>query len=279
MPGRTAPSCDAPSTPSAGLSCLPKLDRRVAYGVPSRSRRIAAATANPWFVAIVAGLIATALFAGATAGYRHWRHSGESRTSPDEDVRALALAATEYEPGTAGAPGPTFNRFSDVPGVGDERDFVHVKVHRADGGFSNNLHVQPGDVILARVYIHNNADVSLNDGDGPGVAREVYVKLGLAPLATDAQSVELIGAIKSRNADPVEISDRAVVYSARPIELRFLEGSVAQTDNSGSRELPDSAIGEGRGSSIGDVPGCFAQVRLIAARFSVSPGKSGPPTR
>lgn len=239
--------------------------------MPSRSRRIAAATANPWFVAIVAGLIVTALGAGATGGYRYWRQSGDSRTSPDKDVRALALAATQYEPGTTGAPGPSFNRFSGVPGVGDERDFVHVKIHGADGGFSNNLHVQPGDVILARIYIHNNADVSLNDGDGPGVAREVHVRLGPAPLAIGAQSVELIGSIKSRNADPVEISDRAVVYSARPIDLRFLEGSVEQTDNSGSRELPDSAIGHGRGSSIGDVPGCFAQVRLITARFSVSP--------
>ncbi len=188
------------------------------------------------------------------------------------DVRALSLAATSYVDGIRGSDRPIFDRFVDVPSIGDERTFVHVKGDGVDGGFSRNLQVQPGQVVLARLYLHNNADSSLNgSGDGPGVARDVVVWLTPVAVVGNSQSIELEGVIRSRNAIPTGISDRAVLYSTRPFELRPLEGTVEESSNSGTRTLPDSVTSGDRGYSLGNIPGCFANVRLITAKFVVVP--------
>ena len=94
------------------------------------------------------------------------------------------------------------------------------------------------------------------------------------PANEDSQAVEMLAVIRSRNANPGEISDRAVIYSDRSIELRLVEGTVEETDNLGSRYLPDQLAGGREVWPIGDINGCFDFVRLITAKFAVIPSSS-----
>lgn len=49
----------------------------------------------------------------------------------------------------------TFNSIVNAGNGGGERKFVNAKVAGARGGFSNELHVRPGQVVLVRAYVNN----------------------------------------------------------------------------------------------------------------------------
>jgi hypothetical protein len=130
--------------------------------------------------------------------------------------------------GTSGAEVAAFNSFvaDDIPGVlspsgsDDERNFVHVTMSTdVWGGWTDELHVEPGDLITVAVYVHNNADPSTNGQDfaGPGVSLGTKAMVRLPEPGSNRIVVR--GWIVSDNAEADWITDSVTLVSDIPIQL------------------------------------------------------------
>ena len=129
---------------------LPVVAGRIANGWPSFSHRVQA-------VLLTLALVCASIAVSGTTIFTKDKATVKSRLVSSRSVQALKLKPIRYEDGMQGEAEPTFNRYVGVPNIGDERNFVGAKIDGADGGFSDNLRVNQGDVVLVRVYIHNNA--------------------------------------------------------------------------------------------------------------------------
>jgi uncharacterized repeat protein (TIGR01451 family) len=184
----------------------------------------------------------------------------------------------EYQgPGTPGFDYPTFNSFTNVPNIGDERNFVTGKIAGAEGGFYDPMtKLRNGDEILVRVYVHNGADPSLNDQPGqPGVAKNTRVRIELPGSSQTARSHTLTGYVSSDTAKPDLIADSLSMEAENDgfFSLAYMPGSTQLTLNDAggnpvTSNLPDG-IAAG-GLSLGDIKGCFEFVQLVTFKVKVS---------
>ena len=81
-------------------------------------------------------------------------------------------------PGTPGFDYPTFNSFTNVPGIGDERRFFTGMYPNGTVLTDPLAQVKQGDELTLQVYVHNGADPKYNES-GQGVARNTKVKVVL----------------------------------------------------------------------------------------------------
>ena len=166
----------------------------------------------------------------------------------------------------------TFDSITDNPAVGDERNFVVVKdaANTADGGWQDNVTVQPGKEYLVRVYVHNNAASSLNL-----VATNTRVSASVP--TTTGKNVSISGFVTADNSDPLKIWDDISFSSDKDFNLAYIAGS-AQIWNNGyaktGASLPDSIVTStgaliGYNGPDGNVPGCFQYANYVY--FKVKP--------
>lgn len=142
---------------------------------------------------------------------------------------------------------PSFNRLTGTPSYGDERMFFDVS-HIADtqlGSYKNVLEVKPGDHLMLRVYVHNNADPALNqaaDRRGSTVGARVRIP---APLRSSTE-YQLSAYIIADNAVPRWVADRVILRSSQPIRVAAVPGSGRLwSDTAFARDgvpLPDSVF-------------------------------------
>lgn len=200
--------------------------------------------------AIVAGISAHAL-----AGF-----------GPDRQTKA-------WSPTVEGFDHVQFNSFTGVTGVGDERDFLRgVQVGR-DGTWMDPVNGVSQDAeVEAKVYIHNNADATLNDQPGnPGVAKNVTVRVAL-PTGSK-QSQQVTSYIKADNANPGEISDTLDMTGENSgfFELAFVPGSAKWSHDGAVVALSPAqeAALISTGVNLGDQKGCFQYVQEVTFRMKV----------
>lgn len=165
----------------------------------------------------------------------------------------------------------TFNSYTDVPGVGDEREFFNgVQVGRDNTWSDPVVGVEQGAEVEMKIYVHNNADPLLNDAAGnPGVAKNVTVK---AELPTgSAQAHQATATISADNAQPGSVFDTLDLTGANAgfFELDYVEGSAKMYnhENGQTTGLSDTLVTTG--VNIGDQKGCFKYVREITFRVKV----------
>jgi len=87
-----------------------------------------------------------------------------------------------WNPNVSGFDHVTFNSFTGVGnGIGDERDFFRgLQVGRDSAWTDPVKNVDHSSEVEAKIYIHNNADSTLNTQPGaPGVAKNVKVRVAL----------------------------------------------------------------------------------------------------
>jgi uncharacterized repeat protein (TIGR01451 family)/LPXTG-motif cell wall-anchored protein len=166
----------------------------------------------------------------------------------------------------------TFNSITNNPNVGDERNFVVVKdaANTADGGWQDDITVQPGKEYLVRVYVHNNAASSLN-------LTATNTRVTAAVPSTIGKNVSISGYVSADNATPGEIWDDISFNNTKDFSLAYVPGS-AQIWNNGYAQngaaLPDSIV-TSTGAQIGyegpngNVPGCFQYANYVY--FKVKP--------
>lgn len=121
---------------------------------------------------------------------------------------------------------PSFNRLTGTPSYGDERMFFDVR-HMAStgsGSYKNDLEVRPGDHLMLRVYVHNNADPAVNqaaDRRGSTVGARVRI---VAPIQTSTE-YQFPAFIIADNAEPRWVADRVVLRSSQAIRVAAVPGS------------------------------------------------------
>lgn len=198
-------------------------------------------------------------------------------------VAFVAPAATEaalgadretkaYTQGMAGFDRVQFNSFTGVPNIGDERQFMTGKISGASGGFYDNLNgVRGGDEMLVRVYVHNNADSSLN-ASGAGVAKNTRVKVVLPTGLAQNQSATAF--ISADNAQPQIIEDAFGVTGETPVGLQYVPGSATiksnQQDVALSDEIVSGGVLVGNDNLKGDFKGCFEFAAVVSFKVKVT---------
>lgn len=172
---------------------------------------------------------------------------------------------------TAGFDYVTFNSFTGVGGgIGDERDFQRgVQVGRDSVWADPVSNVEQEAEIEAKVYIHNNADPSLNDAPGnPGIAKNVNVRVAIPTGFKQSQQSEAF--ISADNARPGTVSDTLTMTGADGgfFELDYIEGSAKLLrDGAVVRGLDDSLVTTG--VNLGDQRGCTEYVQEVTYRMKV----------
>lgn len=183
-----------------------------------------------------------------------------------------------YSEGVAGFDHVTFNSFTNVPGIGDERNFFNGKYADAGSVYSDPMpEVKGGDDLTLEVYVHNNADSSLN-ASGIGVAKNTTVQV---KLPTDvAKSQQATAYITADNASPKQIYDTLDFGAANGgyFSLSYVPGSasVQYADANGTsvnKKLSDSIVTSGVkiGPNLdGTVDGCFKYVEYVTLHVKVN---------
>jgi uncharacterized repeat protein (TIGR01451 family) len=182
----------------------------------------------------------------------------------------------EYHQGVAGFDHVTFNSFTGVPNIGDERNFHTGKIAGAPDGFYDPMNkVRDGNELLMRVYVHNGADASLNGADKNhrGVARNTKVRVEV-PENKLAQAFQTKAFVSADNAHPATVYDTVDVNAAYPFELDYVEGSAQITTNfMEDKPLSDNIVKGGvligDDALDGNVRGCFEFVALVTYKVKV----------
>lgn len=172
-------------------------------------------------------------------------------------------------PGTPGFDYVTYNSFTNVPNIGDERNFLTGKIAGAAGGFYDPMtQLQNNDEVLMRVYVHNNADPKYN-ANGSGIARNTKVRVELPAAGTTAQNLSAKAYISADNAKPQTIYDTLDMKAQNGgfFGLQYVAGSASYTDNNGTHPVSDTIVTTG--ANLGDQKGCFEYVRLVTFKAKV----------
>ena len=177
-------------------------------------------------------------------------------------------------PGTPGFTYPVFNSFTNVPGIGDERAFF-TGAYPGGGALTDPLaQVKDGDELTLQVYVHNNADPSLN-ASGAGIARDTRVAISLPNKL--AASQEASAAITADNTQPKKVTDTLDFSNeqGQAFQLTYEKGSAHIRGNYINKALSDDVVSAkgalvGTLAADGNVKGCFQQEVLVTIKVKVS---------
>lgn len=179
-----------------------------------------------------------------------------------------------YGPDFKGADHVVFNSIVNNPGYGDERAFFTGRDNAiTSGGWSDPVtNVQPGKEYLLRIFVHNNANQSLN-ASGKGVAVNTKVKVSL-PTET-AKDLVATAAISADNAQPQTVTDTLNFKSANNVKLTYVPGSAEiDTKDMKAVKLSDSIVTTGAtvGSDAinGKWKGCFDDAGWVYLKVKAS---------
>ncbi|MBL8121320.1 DUF11 domain-containing protein [Candidatus Saccharibacteria bacterium] len=180
-----------------------------------------------------------------------------------------------YTDGVAGFDHVTFNSFTGVPGISDERQFFSGKYDNGGTAYGDPMaDVRNGDTMTLIVYVHNGADASLNDKTGnPGVATNTKVRVALP--TTVAKTQQATAYVSADNAQPKEVYDTIDFGSANGamFGLEYVPGSAKLTGNYLNTPLSDSVVTTGAAVGTnaldGKVKGCFKEMVYVTLQVKV----------
>lgn len=182
---------------------------------------------------------------------------------------------------------PLFNRYTDVSGIGDEKDFLRVL--NADGSTINTKEICSGEGELW-MYVHNGQGSQNNDDtskpgayDGIGVARDTRVKLSLPNTYTN--STTATGTVSASNA-PFVTDTAFVTCGSKKVKVEFVAVESVKTTHPSGKYTLTGDITSGNGALLsfdgnnGVVPGCWDYRALITIKVRVveEPPKPIPQT-
>ncbi|MBR0415948.1 DUF11 domain-containing protein [Candidatus Saccharibacteria bacterium] len=119
----------------------------------------------------------------------------------------------------------TFNSITDNPFIGDESNFVRVKEYvegGANGGWTDNVTVEPGKEYEVFIYFHNNASATLNNDNGEGLALNTRVATSFPTKLKAGDSGVIRGSVSASNADPTKVWDTAFFKADQTIYLSYI---------------------------------------------------------
>jgi uncharacterized repeat protein (TIGR01451 family) len=187
---------------------------------------------------------------------------------PDRPTKA-------YSDGVAGFDYVTFNSFTGVPNIGDERKFFNGKYADTGSVYSDPMpQVKNGDELTLQVYVHNGADASLNDKPGnPGIAKNTKVRVALPTAVANAQQATAY--ISADNAQPQTVYDTLDFGAANGgmFQLEYVPGSAQVKGNYINAPLSDTVVTTGAAIGTdalnGQMKGCFKEMVYVTLKVKV----------
>lgn len=174
--------------------------------------------------------------------------------------------------------GPVFNSFINTPSYGDERNFTTASPAGTAQWRDGNV-ATPGQEMEVRVYIHNNANPSLNDAEHnyAGIARNTRVRVDVP--SGMANGFDVTGYVSADNAAPQQVYDSTpLTNNSRAFSLSYVPGSARIYNNgplAGGAQLSDDVV-SANGAAIGydalngNLPGCFDYEAVVTIKVRVN---------
>lgn len=173
---------------------------------------------------------------------------------------------------------PLFNQFTDVPGIGDEKDFLRVQ--NDDGTRVNTKEICSGTSKLW-IYVHNNRPSQNNndpnkagDWDGVAVAKNTRVKLSLPGTFTN--STTATAKISADNAVNAPTDTAYFTCGSKKVKVEYVGvESVSSSDGQNSYTLTGDIM-SANGASLnykgnaGMVPGCWEYRASIVVKVKIT---------
>lgn len=152
----------------------------------------------------------------------------------------------------------TFNSITNNSFYGDERYFTTIKdaANTANGGWEDEVTVQPGKEYVVRAYVHNNAASNLNL-----VAKNV--RIGANVPTTTGKSISIQSTISADNSNPLKVWDDVTLKSDKNFNLVYVPGSAKFYNNKMEGATLSDSIVTAAGAQLGyeslngDMPGCY----------------------
>ncbi len=205
---------------------------------------------------VLPGLLVAAILAAAGLAYR-------SATNDEEELRGgwwperSVTYRCDSDSGCLGADHVVFNSIVNLPSYGDERAFADARPAAANRSQNLNLlEVAPGEEIIVRAYVDNNANPN-RAGPGEGVAVDTRMRFAIPDEAADDQLLWAV--LSAANAKPRTVSDTVRLVGDEPFSLSYVEGSANLYNSvfeSGFR-LSSAIISDGAALGIKEAEGKF----------------------
>ncbi len=175
--------------------------------------------------------------------------------------------------------GPVFDSFINTPSYGDERNFVRVST---DNGahWVEKVNVQPGQEVMVRAYVHNNANEDMNGTNFTGKSVAKNTKVRFYVPTGQANGFDIGGYISADNAKPGRVYDTATINSSsQPVGLMYEPGTAKLYNNGpfkhGTKVSDGVVAASGSGALIGYnalngvFPGCFDFEAVVIIKIKV----------
>lgn len=150
-----------------------------------------------------------------------------------------------------------FNSIINLPSYGDERAFVDARLADSERDKNVNvLRVSPGDTVVVRAYVDNNANPNRAD-TGRGMALDTKVRF---VIPDEVKSDQLVtGVISADNANPRAVGDTARLIGDGSFSLSYVEGSARLFNNvfKDGFELEEAVISDGAEIGVEEAGGRF----------------------
>lgn len=192
---------------------------------------------------------------------------------------AIPAGSVEYEgEETSGTTFPAFNIFHGVPSVGNEADFIRVKIDGEPNSALRNtvdIDCDNGDRFDVWFYLHNGAKPSLNaGGTGAGVADNVNAKVNFP--TTKRSNFSITGGVTASDAQA--ISDNATIKCGDKLfKMKYVSNSAqAFLDLSNTMINLPAAFVNGSGAAVGTTGlngkmwGCWEQRVWMGLKVEVT---------
>lgn len=240
------------------------------------------------WAAVIATLIAAVIMTATPQVVHLARQLVPEKPKPQQEAIEEATVSTgtwgpsrtiyRCNPGISclGADHVVFDSTVNDPFIGDERYFMTAKVLGARTPLQSAVWVNPGDTVLIRAFIANNAEVS----------RATWSRLTahgtrfqLTIPTNNAKVLPLIGKIVATNADPRKIHDTVFLRSHLRFSVKYDWGSALFTNRSHrALRLSDDIVGEGTPigyrNADGIFPPCLCNGGYVTLAVHVDPSKA-----
>ena len=159
------------------------------------------------------------------------------------------------------------------PSFGDERFFLAAKIEGDVGGVEDSLAIEPGDDLIVRMTVVNDAEARAV-GRPELVARRVRASLELPREA--AEELKLVGWVSARNASPKQVFDSLGLHSDSPVKLHLIDGSTLLINKAHPHgmALPNTLTGEGVTLGFDRLDGrlgvCLCETGSVIARLVIT---------
>lgn len=172
---------------------------------------------------------------------------------------------------------PLFNQYTNVDGIGDEKDFLRVQNN--DGTRVNTKEVCSGETRLW-IYVHNNRPSQNNndpskpgDWDGVAVAKNTRVKLSLPGTYTNKTTAT--AKISADNAVSSVTDTAFITCGTEKVKVEFVAVESVNSNPQGNYTLSGDIM-SANGASLnykgmtGVVPGCWEYRASIVVKVKIT---------